>query len=54
MPDSQPMHGNRGNLLTAATKATAKNHFRAAICGECSPILLAQRNVEAAIRLEHL
>jgi len=53
MPDPNRCAALVANLLAGATKATDRNHSRVAICGECSPTLLAQGNVEAAIRLEH-
>ena len=43
-----------GDLITKASKAAQGEHPRVAICGECSPTLLAEGNVEAAIQLEHL
>lgn len=43
-----------GDLILKASKGVQGEHPRVAICGECAPTLLAEGNVEAAIRLEHL
>jgi DNA-binding NarL/FixJ family response regulator len=43
-----------GDLIMKGSKAAQGEHPRVAICGECSPTLLAEGNVEAAIQLEHL
>jgi DNA-binding NarL/FixJ family response regulator len=43
-----------GDVITRASKAAKGEHARVAICGECSPTLLSEGNVEAAIRLEQL
>jgi DNA-binding NarL/FixJ family response regulator len=42
------------DLILKASKVASGEHPRVAICGECSPTLLAEGNVEAAILLEHL
>ena len=39
--------------MTAA-KAVKGEHSRVAVCGECAPLLWAQGNAEAAIRVEEL
>lgn len=46
------MNAMRG-LVEAARIAEGK-HSRIALCGECTPLLLARGNAEAAIRLEQL
>lgn len=46
------MNAMRG-LVEAARSAKGK-HFRIALCGECTPLLLARGNAQAAIRLEQL
>jgi DNA-binding NarL/FixJ family response regulator len=43
-----------GDLLTGAAKGSKGEHPRVAICGECAPTLLAEGNVEAAVRFERL
>jgi DNA-binding NarL/FixJ family response regulator len=43
-----------GDLILKASKTAGGDHPRVAICGECSPTLLAEGNVEEAIQLEHL
>jgi DNA-binding NarL/FixJ family response regulator len=42
------------NLVRTAAKAGKGERARVAACGECAPLLWAQGNAEAAIRLEHL
>ena len=42
------------DLVVAAAKAAKGEHPRVAACGECAPLLWAQGNAEAAIRVEHL
>jgi CheY-like chemotaxis protein len=42
------------DLVVAAAKAAKGENPRVAACGECAPLLWAQGNAEAAIRLEHL
>jgi hypothetical protein len=41
-------------LIESATKVTKTAHSRVAICGECVGILLAEGNVNGAIRLEEV
>jgi hypothetical protein len=43
-----------GDLIMAAAKVVEGEHARVAACGECAPLLWAQGNAEAAIRVEHL
>lgn len=54
MPDANRCAQIVGDLVTNVTKGKGRNHSRVAFCGECAPTLLAQGNVEAAIRVEHL
>ncbi len=54
LPDPDRCATMVGDLILKASKAASGEHPRVAICGECSPTLLAEGNVEAAIRLEHL
>jgi DNA-binding NarL/FixJ family response regulator len=54
MPDPARCTKMVGDLILKASKRAQGEHHRVAICGECSPTLLADGNVEAAIRLEHL
>jgi hypothetical protein len=42
------------DLVKRASKSAKGEHPRIAICGECSPTLLSEGNVEGAIRLEQL
>jgi DNA-binding NarL/FixJ family response regulator len=42
------------DLIAEAAKAVNFESVRVAVCGECAPLLWAQGNGEAAIRLEHL
>jgi CheY-like chemotaxis protein len=42
------------DLVTTARNGARRQHPRVAICGECAPTLLANGDVEAAIRLEHM
>ena len=42
------------DLVVAAAKAAKGEHPRVAACGECAPLLWAQGNAEAAIRVEDL
>src|SRR5205814_10135234 len=46
--------GMVGDVITGASKAEKGEDARVAICGACSPTLLSEGNVEAAIRLEQL
>jgi DNA-binding NarL/FixJ family response regulator len=43
-----------GDLIVGAAKAVNGEPSRVAACGECAPLLWAQGNAEAAIRVEHL
>jgi len=43
-----------GELIAAAAKVVKGDPSRIAACGECSPALLEQGKVDAAIQLEHL
>ncbi len=43
-----------GDLVVAAAKAAKGEHPRVAACGECAPLLWAQGDAEAAIRVEDL
>ena len=42
------------NIIMAAAKAAKGERPRVVACGECAPLLWAQGNAEAAIRVEHL
>ena len=54
MPDPVRFLKVLGDLIVTAAKAAKGEHARVAACGECAPLLWAQGNAEAAIRLEHL
>jgi MEDS: MEthanogen/methylotroph, DcmR Sensory domain len=54
LPDSGRCAKLVGDLVTRASKAAKEDRSRVAICEECAPTLLAEGEVEAAIRLEHL
>jgi len=54
MPDPVRFLKVAGDLVMAAAKAAKGEYPRVAACGECAPLLWAQGNAEAAIRLEHL
>ncbi len=54
MPDPARCKKMVGDVILKVSKRAQGEHPRVAICGECSPTLLAEGNVEAAIRLEHL
>lgn len=41
-------------VLVETARSAKGTHSRIALCGECTPLLLAQGNAEAAIRLEQL
>jgi hypothetical protein len=43
-----------GDLIAAASRATAGEQSRVAICGECASILWAQGKADAAIQVEQL
>ena len=53
-PDSTRLLRVASDLIMDAAKAAKGKHFRVAVCGECSPSLIAQGNPEAAIEMEHL
>ncbi len=54
LPDPDRCAKMIGDLILKASEVASGEHPRVAICGECSPTLLAEGNVEAAIQLEHL
>ena len=54
MPDSARFFEVVSGLIEAAAKATKREHPRVVACGECSPLLWAERKPDAAIRLEQL
>jgi DNA-binding NarL/FixJ family response regulator len=54
LPDPVRFLKIAGDLLLTAAKAAKGEHPRVAACGECAPLLWAQGNTEAAIRLEQL
>jgi DNA-binding NarL/FixJ family response regulator len=54
LPDPDRCAKMVGDLILKASKTARGEHPRVAICGECSPTLLGEGNVEAAIQLEHL
>jgi CheY-like chemotaxis protein len=54
MPDPIRCRKVIGDLITSAAKAVAGEHDRVQVCGEIAPTLLANRNAEGAIKLEHL
>jgi len=53
-PDCTRVLEVASDLIMEAAKAAKGKHFRVAVCGECSPRLIAQGEPEAAIELEHL
>jgi DNA-binding NarL/FixJ family response regulator len=53
LPDRLRCMNAMSSLMETARSAKGK-HSRVALCGECTPLLLAQGNVVAAIRLERL
>ena len=53
-PDSTRLLKVASDLIVEAAKAAKGKHFRVAVCGECSPSLIAQGKPEAAIEMEHL
>lgn len=53
-PDSTRLLKVASDLIVDAAKAAKGKHFRVAVCGECSPSLIAQGKPEAAIEMEHL
>ena len=54
MPDAARFFEGVGALIQAASKAAKREHPRVVACGECSPVLWAERKPDAAIRLEQL
>jgi DNA-binding NarL/FixJ family response regulator len=54
MPDPVRFLKVAGDLILSAARAAKKEHHHVDVCGECSPLLWAQGNAEAAVRLEHL
>jgi len=53
-PDPVQFSKVAGDLIVGAAKAAKGERPRVAACGECAPLLWAQGNAEAAVRLEHL
>ncbi len=54
MPDSARFLEAVGGLIAAAARAAKQEHYGVVACGECSPVLWAAGQAEAAIRLEQL
>jgi DNA-binding NarL/FixJ family response regulator len=54
MPDSTRLFQVVGGLIAAAVRAARQQHLGVVVCGECSPILLAEGQADAAIRVEQL
>jgi DNA-binding NarL/FixJ family response regulator len=54
MPDPVRFLKAAGDLILSAARAAKGEHLHVDVCGECSPLLWAQGNAEAAVRLEHL
>jgi len=54
MPDEARFFQVVGDLIEAAAKGATGQHPRVVACGECSPLLWAKGNSDAAIRLEQL
>jgi DNA-binding NarL/FixJ family response regulator len=54
MPDSDQFLEIVGGLIRAAAKAGKREHSRVAACGEISPLLWAEGNADAAVRLEQI
>ena len=54
MPDPARFLAASCALLDRLANETGSYHSRIAACGECAPYLLAQGNVDGAIRVEHL
>ena len=54
MPDWERFFEVVGGLVSGAAKAGKGEHSRVAMWGECGPLLWAEGNVDAAIRLEQL
>jgi DNA-binding NarL/FixJ family response regulator len=53
MPDPVRFFKVAGDLIGTAVKA-AEGDLRVSACGECAPVLWAQGNGDAAVKLEHL
>jgi DNA-binding NarL/FixJ family response regulator len=53
-PDPVRFQKAAGDLIVGAAKAVNGDPARVAACGESAPLLWAQGNMEAAIRVEHL
>jgi hypothetical protein len=53
MPDPVQFFKAVGNLIVRTVKAKGEQ-VRVAACGECAPVLWAQGNAAAAVRLEQL
>jgi hypothetical protein len=54
MPDSDQYLELVGDLIRAAAKAGKREHARIAACGKISPVLWAEGNADAAVRLEQI
>lgn len=54
MPDPARFLKIAGDLILGTARAVKGEHSRVAACGECAPLLWAQGNAEAAIRVEQL
>jgi DNA-binding NarL/FixJ family response regulator len=54
VPDPVRLLKVAGDLILSAAKAAKGEHPHVAVCGEGAPLLWAQGNAEAAVRLEHL
>jgi hypothetical protein len=54
LPDRTRFLKAAGDLIVVAAMAAKGEHARVAACGECAPLLWAQGNAEAAIRVEDL
>jgi DNA-binding NarL/FixJ family response regulator len=54
MPDSTRFFSVVGGLIKEAAKAASRQHRGVVACGECSPLLWAEGNADAAIRVEQL
>src|SRR5262249_19577206 len=53
-PDPKHFQNAVEDVITEAARRATGRHARVAACGECSPTLWADGQVEAAIQLEHL
>ena len=54
IPDSTRFFPVAGGLIEAAAKAARQQHHGVVACGECTPLLWAEGNADAAIRVEQL